>query len=200
MRLLILLYLTLFNLPVYAANPIALDHISLSAATSYEFLRESGFMPRKDVPPWPVVLPILWDADPFDDRNWRFQLHAWRLIDPMLLKYRDTHDKKYLQESIEIINDVYQYHCTLQKESKYQWYDMAAGSRAMKLAWLWNEIDFDALPDGKEVSHIFFELMESHVLKLMEESFLSDDNHAYFQLVGLRLLCNANPAIIPEDY
>jgi len=26
---------------------------------------------------------------------------------------------------------------------------MAAGSRAMKLAWLWNEIDFEVLSDGK---------------------------------------------------
>jgi hypothetical protein len=195
MRLLILLYLTLFNLPVYGANPIALDHINLSASTSYEFLRENGFKPRKDVPPWPVSLPIAWDVDPFDDRNWRFQLHAWRLIDPMLLKYRDTHDKKYLQESIEIINDWYQYHLMLQKESKYQWYDMAAGIRAMKLAWLWNEIDFDAISEGEELKHIFDKLMEIHVSKLMEESFLSDGNHAYFQLVGLRLLCKANPTI-----
>lgn len=193
--MLILLYLTLFNLPVYAENPIAIDHINLSTATSYEFLRESGFRPRKDVPPWPIVLPVAWDVDPFDDRNWQFQLHAWRLIDPILLKYRDTHDKKYLQESIEIINDWYQYHYIIQKESKYQWYDMAAGIRAMKLAWLWNEINFEIHSEGEELKHIFHELMELHVLKLMEESFLSEGNHAYFQLVGLRLLCKANPDI-----
>ena len=195
MRSLILLYLTLFYLPVYAENPIALDHINLSAATSYKYLREHGFKPRKDVPPWPVVLPIIWDADPFNDTNWRFQLHAWRLIDPVLREYRDTHNRQYLQEAIEIINDWYQYHVVLQKESKYQWYDMAVGIRAMKLAWLWNEINFEALSGGKELKQIFDELMTLHVSMLMDEPFLANGNHAYFQLVGLRLLCKANPTI-----
>ena len=194
-RLLLLLYLAFIYLPAYAENPIALDHIYLSASTSYELLREKGFKPRKDVPPWPVSLPIAWNADPFGDRNWRFQLHAWRLIDPILLKYRDTQDKKYLEESIEIINDWYQYHYILRKVSKYQWYDMAAGIRAMKLAWLWNEIDFENFSEGKELKQIFDELMELHVTKLINESFLASDNHAYFQLVGLRLLCKANPTI-----
>ena len=73
---LIMLYLALYYFPVCARTPIALDHINLSPSTSYEFFRKSGFKPRKDMPPWPVVLPVAWDANPFGDRNWRFQLHA----------------------------------------------------------------------------------------------------------------------------
>ncbi len=42
------------------------------------------FKPRKDATPWPLQLPLDWSADPFKDNNWLFQVHAWRMIDPLL--------------------------------------------------------------------------------------------------------------------
>ena len=41
--------------------------------TTHPFLINQGFRPRKDVEPWQFSIPIQWNADPFNDRNWQFQ-------------------------------------------------------------------------------------------------------------------------------
>ena len=45
---------------------------------------------RDDLDPWPLPVPLQWDADPFEDLNWQFQLHAWRVIDEQLLAHGET--------------------------------------------------------------------------------------------------------------
>ena len=40
-----------------------------------------GFRPRKDNKALKLALPINWSQDPFNDKNWMFQLQAWRLLD-----------------------------------------------------------------------------------------------------------------------
>lgn len=99
------------------ANEISIKNISLVPSTSYAKLINEGFKPRKDVQPWPFSIPIEWRADPFNDINWKFQLHAWRLIDPMLIKYQETNKIIFLQEAISIIVDWYEFHILKGKQS-----------------------------------------------------------------------------------
>ena len=167
-RLALMFVLVLLNPSIHAQNPIKFKKIYIKSSISYKFLREKGFKPRKDLLPWPISLPIEWNSDPFKDRNWRFQLHAWRIIDPILLRYQNTKNRKYLQEAVEIIKDWYQYHFVLEKESKYEWYDMATRIRAMKLDWLWNEIEFNKIDKGDELKLLFNNLMQQHASKLVE--------------------------------
>ncbi len=179
---------TLFTSHV-AANPVSIDHINLTNPNYKNFLA-SGFKPRKDVPAWPIKLPIDWDTDPFDDRNWRFQLHAWRLIDPYLRAYHRNKDKAELDKAVEIIADWYDFHIDQKQTSGMQWYDMSTGLRAMKLAWLWGEIGDNNTDINENDQAKIKRLMEIHIEKLLDQELLSTGNHGYFQLVGLRLLCN----------
>ena len=145
--------------------------------------------------PWLFTIPIEWDADPFKDTNWRFQLHAWRLIDPILIQYHETNNTAYLKESITMIMDWYEFHIVNEKQSDMQWYDMSTALRAMKLAWIWNELAEDENISTIETREKLHHLMELHIDKLSDESLITEGNHAYFQLVGLKLSCLANNAI-----
>ena len=55
-------------------------------ATAIAALPERGFaVPgRGDLAPAPFRLPFDWHADPLCDRNWMFNLQAWRMLDPYL--------------------------------------------------------------------------------------------------------------------
>ena len=80
-----LLLILVFTLSIHATtNAISIKNIGLVPYSSYEVLIAQGFKPRKDVESWQFSMPIAWNADPFKDENWRFQLQAWRLIDPIL--------------------------------------------------------------------------------------------------------------------
>ena len=195
-RLMFLSFLLIFiSSPLLAqTNPISIKHINLRSFSDYDFLVNKGFKPRKDVDPWPFSLPIEWNTDPFEDRNWRFQLHAWRIIDPALQDYRKTTETRYLVAAIDIIEDWYDYHIVEEKQSDMQWYDMSAGIRAMKLAWLKNEIEIHPSVISKATATKINHLLEMHVEKLMDREYMSKGNHAYFQLVGLRLACSTIPS------
>ncbi|MBN8431782.1 alginate lyase family protein [Microbulbifer salipaludis] len=187
-----LLLLMLPSTGLWAAQEkISLNNINLVYSSTYQEFKKLGFRPRKDVDPVHFDLPFDWSADPYDDRNWVFQLQAWRMIDSVLRQYRRTQDEKYLKEAFSIILDWHNYYKGNGNIDHMQWYDMATGIRAMKLAWLWQELanyPFLILPADAEKIRV---LMRQHIEKLLDESFLAHGNHAYFQLVGLRLLCLA---------
>lgn len=66
--------------PVTARN--ANIAVTRGAITQARQLWETGFVPAgRAVAPWPFQLPLDWNVDPFRDRNWRYQLHAWRMLD-----------------------------------------------------------------------------------------------------------------------
>lgn len=51
--------------------------VTRSAVSQARQLWETGFVPAgRHVSPWPFQLPLDWNAGPFNDRNWRYQLHA----------------------------------------------------------------------------------------------------------------------------
>jgi hypothetical protein len=188
-----LILLTVIPLIANASNTsISIKNINLSSFSTYKYLKSKGFKPRRDVEPWPFSTPIDWDADPFNDRNWQFQLHAWRLIDPIIREYHKTDNPKLLDEVLSIVTDWYDYHFIRNRESHMQWYDMATGIRAMKLAWIKQTLAENRTFSTQITREKINSLLEMHIEKLMDEKFLSTGNHAYFQLVGLRLACSVN--------
>lgn len=170
--------------------------VTRSAVSQARQLWETGFVPAgRHVSPWPFQLPLDWNADPFNDRNWRYQLHAWRMLDPLLGAWEQTGSIKYLDDTLRIVLDWYEYHSVRGQKSDYEWYDMAVGLRAMKLAYVFQrafEGDLQLDDAGKEK---LIHLAWLHAQSLMDKSLLSKGNHGLFQLHGLLALCNVVPSI-----
>ena len=147
------------------------------------------FKPRRDVPAWDASLPIDWSADPFKDRNWQFQLHAWRVMDFHLNRYRETDEATWLKGAVEIALDWERYHVELGKRSAFAWYDMATGLRSSLLAFLLDRIFSGQLDIDDANLAALMRLVDLHAEKLQKRKFLARNNHAIYQLVGLDALC-----------
>lgn len=183
------------QVPVVTAQHVNIA-IPPDATVQARQLWQKGFVPLgRNVDPWPFQLPIDWNADPFKDRNWRYQLHAWRMLDPLLGAWEQTGEVTYLEDTLRIVFDWYEYHAVRGQKSDYEWYDMAVGLRAMKLAYLVQrafEGDVQLNDVGKEK---LIHLAWLHAQSLMDKRLLSKGNHGLFQLHGLLALCNVVPSI-----
>ena len=146
------------------------------------------FRPRGDVEPWRYSLPIDWNADPFNDRNWRFQLHAWRMTDPFLREYFRTGSTGPLAEALAIVEDWHDYHAA-HEETPFSWYDMAAGIRALRIAFFLDLIERGKLTVGEESRAKLEALAREHAERLQDDDYISAGNHGLFQVFGLDLLC-----------
>lgn len=180
--------------PVTARN--ANIAVTRDAITQARQLWETGFVPAgRAVAPWPFQVPLDWNADPFRDRNWRYQLHAWRMLDPLLGAWEQTGNTAYLDDTLRIVFDWYEFHSVRGQKSDYEWYDMAVGLRAMKLAYLFQRaFEGDVQLDEAEKAKLIH-LAWLHAQSLMDERLLSKGNHGLFQLHGLLALCNVVPSI-----
>ena len=178
-----------------SAGEIKLKNINLAYNDSYAELKAKGFKPRKDVDYWPFSIPLNWSSDPYGDRNWVFQLQAWRMMDPILKEYVKTKDGKYLVEAVNLALDWFGFYRVNPDVNKMQWYDMSAGIRAMKLAWISQELDKQTNLFSEKDREIIRVLVRDHIEKLLDDSFIANGNHAFFQLVGLRLLCSSGKEV-----
>ncbi len=160
-----------------------------------EALWSEGFVPPgRDMAPWPFQLPVEWDADPFDDRNWRFNLHAWRMVGPMLAAHEATGQPAFMAQAVSIMEDWHVYHYGPEgRASQYQWYDMAAGLRAMKLGYVISHVLHGTSEVSDEELKFLIDLAWRHAAFLMDPGELADNNHGLFQIHGLNLLCSVVP-------
>ena len=156
-------------------------------------LTERGFTAqgRADLPPHPFALPFDWKADPFGDRNWMFQLQAWRLLDPHFNRLR--HEPGHPRAFADICDVIADWHRDNIEggRGKFTWYDMATGLRALRLAYLvlaarTQGVD---LPDPALIAG----LVDRHVAMLADPARLSPGNHGLFQLNGLMALVWLHP-------
>ena len=150
-----------------------------SKTNTIELYEAQGFKPRADCLPYPIELPISWLEDPFNDRNWMFQLHAWRMLDAYLLRAQPK-DFEYIAN---IINDWVQFE--KKNDSKWLWYDMSTGLRALKIT-LYLKLCYD-----KSITHNIEDidyLLHAHFKHLSNPNELNSGNHGLFQLHGLKSL------------
>jgi Heparinase II/III N-terminus len=155
----------------------------------YALQKSHGFRPRADVSPFPLKLPLDWAADPFGDRNWQFQLHAWRMIDPIIYEYFETREVHFLQEATTYMLDWWRFHEDDGAATRFSWYDMATGIRAMRLAMMIDLLRAKRLVVDPASVDDLLAMAESHIARLREPDFINRGNHGIFQIHGLRLLC-----------
>ena len=151
--------------------------------------RSFGFKPRGDVEPWLLHLPLDWAADPFSDQNWRFQLNAWRMVDPFIIEYFRTDDQAPLMEALAFVEDWHAFHAEAEHGNDFAWNDMAAGIRALRLAFFLDLVQDGRLEVAAQTVDALEELASEHARRLQERGFLSTSNHGLFQIFGLNLLC-----------
>jgi len=169
------------------------DPVRVAALQAQQGFRAPG---REELSAWPLTIPVSWNADPFRDSNWRFQLHAWRMLDPLLLAWTETGEQRYVDDAMRIVEDWHRYHVENGRHSAYGWNGMATGIRAMKIALLLDrslrgEMDFSE--GDKELT---IELADAHVRKLVVPALLNQGNHGLFQLHGLIAICTTVPQLV----
>ncbi len=165
--------------------------IARASALSAADALAGQFQPRSDVAPFQLSFPIDWDIDPYGDRNWRFQLHAWRAAAPSLLQYRRTGARDHLAYVLATVEDWRRYHLGEGRIAEFSWFDMAAAYRALNLAYLIDALAPRAQDEPLEAARFdtLLELAALHVHALRQPAYLSLSNHGIFQAHGLMALC-----------
>jgi len=175
---------------IAAGSPVGREDIYLlNLKWSADDQRVHGFRPRGDLEPWPLKTPIDWGADPFSDRNWQFQLNAWRMTDPLLLEYFQTQDPALLAEAMQFVDDWHHFHLIDGQSHEYSWYDMGTGIRALRIAFFLDAGNRGLFPLKDGQMGRLLELADEHARRLQDDEFIAINNHGLFQVAGLYLLC-----------
>ncbi|HVI25735.1 MAG TPA: alginate lyase family protein [Xanthomonadaceae bacterium] len=149
---------------------------------------QHGFRPRSELAAVKMRPPIDWAMDPFGDRNWCFQLHAWRMLGPIWHELYGNNWQRLKDEVMPWVLDWYEFHVTRGKEAPFSWYDMATGLRAQHLALIAYLHRHGFMRLGSAEASVVQALSEMHVEKLLAPGFIAQNNHGIFQVRGLRLL------------
>lgn len=146
-----------------------------------------SFKPRKDSKTCKLFYPIDWRIDPFNERNWRFQLHSWRMLDNLMLDYMATGDISSLKSTVDVIANWEKFHISQLQESDLSWQDMATGLRALKLGFLIQELVKNLNIVKTEYILMLIRLAYVHISELSQQK-IADNNHGMFQAHGLSVL------------
>lgn len=161
------------------------------AEEAISVLETEGWRARHDTPRVPLPqTPTDWHADPLHDRNWTYQLHAWRPIDPYIVAHYRLGDASLLRSAADLMLSWREAEAAA-GESALFWNDMGSGLRAAKLGYLLFHAASADLPPTTQIA--LLEMARQHRAKLMEPSFLGASNHAFFQIHGLMALAEALP-------
>lgn len=179
------------------ATFVTKKHMGLYSFQTYKSFHQEGFKPRRDLPAWQLANPVKWDANPFSDRNWQFQLNGWRCLDPILNEYFKTGGTRYLEEAILLAVNWWRY-ARKNSKAKFVWQDMATGLRAFRLALFLDRIFTKQIELPDDVVNALLQCAEQHIGKLQNERFIREGNHGVFQIFGLNLL--AKVALGPGAY
>jgi len=147
------------------------------------------FSPRKGLNEIELQIPIDWDMDPFNDSNWKFQFHAWRMLGNVLFTFEKTQNAQLLDKVFSIIFDWYSFAIQKNNENNFIWSDMATGIRASIISYLINrliKINSPRKMTDKE-KFLLFKLAKMHIEKLFRQN-LANSNHGIFQMHGLIML------------
>lgn len=118
-----------------------------------------------------------WTANPFTDKNWQFQHHTLRWLNPLRWAGLEG-DEDSRNEWIRVVRSWADANVPANKsKSAYAWKDMADGNRAIQLSL--------GAPLVSSDDTWFVELLEYHKIWLMDESHIVGKNHGLHQHVGL---------------
>lgn len=121
---------------------------------------------------------IDWDADPFSQKNWRFQLHCLKWLEPVRRVAMSEHAFSAKAASFWNTTVTSWVDAHLESEDQFAWMDMADGLRTI-------EIVLGApLARGRLESRLG-SLLRVHVEHLSDPTNRATGNHALHQLQGL---------------
>ena len=166
---------------------ITRDMLFLLLARSFGQTKRLGTVFRKDGDSLRLKPPIDWGQDPFNDRNWCFNLHALRAIDPALDKHIRTGKPEALRYALSWILDWRR----AQLEgtaSEFANHDMASGLRAGRIAYVLQHAEAGNFPVEASELNILRALASEHMEALGNPDFLARNNHALFS--DRRSLCS----------
>ncbi|OUE44882.1 hypothetical protein BZY95_05095 [Billgrantia desiderata SP1] len=146
---------------------------------------EVGFVPvkRPDLDPFVINLPFDWSIDPYNDENWKFQLHTLRYLMVYLEAYICTGSEKYADRLIEYILDWHEF--VTKRSCDYAWHDMATGIRSEKLYLIYSRLT----NDGYTKTDLLKPVVNKHLSVLKKTGFFNPShNHGMYVLHGLRCL------------
>lgn len=147
-------------------------------ATQLEELNQG----RVNLPPHPTWQGDYtdWVADPFEDRNWRFQFHTLRWINPYFWDALAGNEESK-QEWKRIVRS-WAAHNTppSQAEDDYAWMDMTDGNRAIQIS--------IGAPLMDEDDEWYLDLLVEHRNWLLNDTHIVEGNHGLHQNLGLFVL------------
>jgi len=118
-----------------------------------------------------------WEADPFNDRNWRFQFHTLRWINPYLWDALAGHDESALEWK-RIVHSWAQHNTPPHRApDNLAWLDMTDGNRAIQIS--------IGAPLVDTEDDWYIELLVQHRNWLFDDSNIVPGNHGLHQNLGL---------------
>lgn len=118
-----------------------------------------------------------WKADPYEDRNWKFQFHTLRWINPLVWSALEGNEE-HRREWLRIVKSWHEANVPVETApSPFAWKDMGDGNRAVQLC------IGASLPEPDDFW--FRELLEAHRDWLMDDQNIVLGNHALHQNIGL---------------
>ena len=141
-------------------------------------------------PPVKVDRLVDWKLYDEDQRSWNFHIHSWDMVEALLTAYNKDPFTIFLLPAVQIALDWVQQHTKAAKPivsdttSKFAWYDMAAGLRAYRLAFIIDAANHEGLLTKQE-NHLLWEGLLAHddYLKI-NDNIAFHTNHGYYQAAG----------------
>lgn len=162
-------------------------------------LLEAGWKARHDTEALDIRAPIDWLSACGQDANWRFQLHSWRLIDPLIVARDRTQKAGWSSYILPVILRWAEAEAESgQDHPEIFWNDMGAGHRAARLAYVLSLPELNKRRN-RALKAQLEALGQAHVAKLREPGFFSLTNHGYFQIHGLMALALTLPKTPESD-
>ena len=171
------------------------DNISMGTRVSAEEALAGFFRPRADLEKYQLPPTIDWSVDPFNDANWRFQLHALRSIDPLIDQYTKDQTKPWLEKALDVALQWLAAHPDAPTSEPYNkdrsmvWQDMATGLRSMRLAYLHQEVMRGSLLATDDQLQRLEQGLQLHAEVLSREDFFDWGNHGILVGHGLMAIC-----------
>lgn len=131
-----------------------------------------------------------WQLHDEDQRSWNFHIHSWDMVEALLTAYNKDPFTLFLRPAVQIALDWVQQHTKAAKPivsdtiSKFAWYDMAAGLRAYRLAFIIDAADREGLLTKQENCILWEGLLAHDDYLKVDDNIAFHTNHGYYQAAG----------------
>ena len=146
-------------------------------------LTTQGFSLRPDLPRVKMKFPFDWEIDPFNDQNWRRQVHMFRMLDPLLWNAWEDINEQEKEYVINVVNDWLAWDndraSSKSIKAHLAWRDHVVGVRLCKLSYLFQW----CAPFIN--SELMREMIHRHAEFIVSKKKFVDNNHGIYDLHGV---------------